>query len=64
VRIARAAARALQVFSAKPAYVHEWLRSDQRSLGGRTPLAALASEPGARAVDELLIGIEHGMFGA
>jgi putative toxin-antitoxin system antitoxin component (TIGR02293 family) len=64
IRIARAAARAQQVFSGKPAYAIEWLRGAQRSLGGRAPIEALTSEPGARAVDELLIGIEHGMFGA
>lgn len=63
IRIARATARAQKVFSAKPDYAREWLRCSQRVLGGRTPLEVLTSEPGARAVDELLIGIEHGMFG-
>jgi putative toxin-antitoxin system antitoxin component (TIGR02293 family) len=63
LRIARIAARARRVFSANPAYATEWLRGTQTGLGGRTPLQALATEAGALAVDEILIGIEHGMFG-
>jgi uncharacterized protein (DUF2384 family) len=35
----------------------------QAGIGGRTPMQALATESGALAVDEILIGIEHGMFG-
>ena len=35
----------------------------EADLGGRTPMQALATESGALAVDEILIGIEHGMFG-
>ena len=63
VRVARIAARAQQVFSAKPAYAIEWLRTAKSSLGGRTPIALLASDAGARAVEELLLGIEYGQFG-
>jgi putative toxin-antitoxin system antitoxin component (TIGR02293 family) len=62
VRIARVTARAQGVFSGKPDYTLEWLRTPLEAIGGRTPLQALASESGARAVEELLIGIEHGMF--
>jgi uncharacterized protein (DUF2384 family) len=32
------------------------------SLGDRTPLQLLSTESGALAVEEQLIGIEHGMF--
>jgi putative toxin-antitoxin system antitoxin component (TIGR02293 family) len=63
VRVARIAARAQHVFSAKPAYALEWLRTAQRSLGDRTPIQLLVSDAGARAVEELLIGIEYGQFG-
>ena len=63
VRVARIAARAQQVFSAKPVYALEWLRTAQRSLGDRTSIQLLVSDAGARAVEELLIGIEHGQFG-
>ena len=63
VRVARIAARAQRVFSAKPVYALEWLRTAQRSLGDRTPIHVLVSDAGARAVEELLIGIEYGQFG-
>jgi putative toxin-antitoxin system antitoxin component (TIGR02293 family) len=62
VRIARIAAQALQVFSGKPTYAQEWLRAPQPALGERAPLQALTSESGARAVEEILLGIEHGFF--
>jgi putative toxin-antitoxin system antitoxin component (TIGR02293 family) len=63
IRIARVTARAQQVFSAKPEYAGEWLRAPNKTLRERTPMHALATESGARMVEELLIGIEHGMFG-
>jgi len=62
VRIARIVARAQQVFSGKPEYANEWLRMSQRALGERSPLQVLTSESGARAVEEILLGIEHGFF--
>jgi len=39
------------------------LRSPKSALGERTPMQALKSESGALAVEELLVGIEHGLFG-
>jgi putative toxin-antitoxin system antitoxin component (TIGR02293 family) len=63
VRIARITARAQYVFDTKPAYAAEWLRTPHAAIGGRTAMQALASESGALAVEEILIGIEHGMFG-
>jgi len=62
VRIARISARAQQVFSGKPEYAADWLREPKSALGDRTPMQALATESGALAVEELLVGIEHGMF--
>lgn len=62
VRIARIAARAQQVFGGKPDYAALWLREPKMALGDRTPMQALSTESGARAVEELLIGIEHGLF--
>jgi putative toxin-antitoxin system antitoxin component (TIGR02293 family) len=62
VRIARITARAQQVFGGKPEYVAVWLREPKSALGERTPMQALATESGALAVEELLVGIEHGMF--
>jgi len=62
VRVARVSARAQQVFGGKPEYAAAWLREPKSALGERTPMQALATESGALAVEELLIGIEHGLF--
>lgn len=62
VRVARVAARAQQLFSRKPDYAQEWLRTAQRALGERSPIEVLGSESGARAVEEVLLGLEHGIF--
>jgi putative toxin-antitoxin system antitoxin component (TIGR02293 family) len=62
VRIARVTARAQKVFAGQPDYAAEWLRESKSQLGNRTPLHALATESGALAVEEILVGIEHGMF--
>ena len=61
VRVARITARQ-QVFAGQTAYAAAWLREPKSSLGDRTPLQLLATESGALAVEEQLIGIEHGMF--
>ena len=62
VRVARVTARAQQVFAGKPEYVGEWLRAPNPALNGRTPMQALATDAGARAVEEMLIGIDYGLF--
>jgi putative toxin-antitoxin system antitoxin component (TIGR02293 family) len=63
IRVARVTARTQQVFAGQPAYAATWLREPKCSLGDRTPLQLLATESGARVVEEQLAGIEHGMFG-
>jgi uncharacterized protein (DUF2384 family) len=42
----------------------QWLQEANRSLGGRSPLAVLTEDTpeAAEVVDELLYGIEYGMF--
>jgi len=62
VRIARVTARAQQVFSGKPEYAADWLRTPKSALGERSPMQALATESGALAVEELLVSIEYGQF--
>ena len=62
VRVARVTARAQQVFVGQPAYAAARLREPKYSRGDRTPLQLPATESGALAVEEQLIGIEHGMF--
>jgi putative toxin-antitoxin system antitoxin component (TIGR02293 family) len=46
----------------EPEKAHRWLRKAKRDLKGETPLAYLASEAGARVVEEMLHRIEHGLF--
>jgi uncharacterized protein (DUF2384 family) len=40
-----------------------WLRDAKRQFHGRTPLELLATEAGARLVEELLYRIDEGMAG-
>ena len=61
LRLARIAVQAERVFGA-PEKAHRWLRKAKRELRGETPVAYLASEAGARVVEEMLFRIEHGMF--
>jgi putative toxin-antitoxin system antitoxin component (TIGR02293 family) len=39
-----------------------WLTAPKRSLDGETPMDLLDTEPGARAVEELLYAIDEGYF--
>jgi putative toxin-antitoxin system antitoxin component (TIGR02293 family) len=61
LRLKRIATLAEHVFG-DPAKAHRWLRKPKRSLAGDTPLAYLASENGARIVEEMLGRIEHGIY--
>lgn len=40
----------------------QWLQRPLKVLGGRTPLAMIATEPGAREVEHVLGRLEHGVF--
>ena len=60
LRLKRIAAQAERVFG-DPAKAHRWLRKPKRALNGETPVAFLASEEGARKVEEMLHRIDHGM---
>jgi putative toxin-antitoxin system antitoxin component (TIGR02293 family) len=61
LRLQRIAVLAGRVFG-DHAKAHRWLRKPKRSLRGHTPLAYLASENGARIVEDMLGRIEHGIF--
>jgi len=61
IRAARILARAQAVFG-DPASALQWLRTSKKRFEGRTPLEMLATEPGGRLVDEMLIQIDEGMF--
>jgi putative toxin-antitoxin system antitoxin component (TIGR02293 family) len=60
LRLKRIAVHAERVFG-DPAKARRWLRKPKRHLQGETPLAFLASEEGARKVEEMLHRIDHGM---
>ena len=61
LRLARIATQAERVFGAADK-AHRWLREPKRALQGETPVAYLATEGGARVVEEMLYRIEYGMF--
>jgi len=61
LRLERIAVQAERVFGDADK-AHRWLRKAKRELNGETPLAWLASEAGARVVEEMLFRIEHGIF--
>jgi putative toxin-antitoxin system antitoxin component (TIGR02293 family) len=61
LRLKRIAMLAEQVFTDRTK-AHRWLRKPKRQLQGEAPLAYLASENGARIVEEMLRRIEHGVF--
>jgi putative toxin-antitoxin system antitoxin component (TIGR02293 family) len=58
VRVARITAMAEQVFG-EPARAWRWLRKPKRQFDSRSPLEMLATEAGARLVEELIIQIDN-----
>jgi putative toxin-antitoxin system antitoxin component (TIGR02293 family) len=60
VRVARITAMAEQMFG-DPERAWRWLRKTKRRFHGKTPLGMLATEAGARLVEEMLVQFEYGM---
>jgi putative toxin-antitoxin system antitoxin component (TIGR02293 family) len=60
-RLARVYAKAVQVLGSEEQAV-VWLRHPSKSLGNVIPLSLLASEEGARQVENELNGIEHNTY--
>jgi putative toxin-antitoxin system antitoxin component (TIGR02293 family) len=60
VRVARITAMAEQVFG-ESARAWRWLRKPKRSFFGKRPIEMLATEAGARIVEELIFQIDHGL---
>ena len=60
VRVARVVALCVEVFGER-ARGWRWLRDAKRQFQGRAPLDLLATEAGARLVEELLYRIDEGM---
>ena len=50
-----------QVFG-EPVRAWRWLRKAKRRFEGKTPVEMLATEAGARLVEEMIGQIEHGIF--
>jgi putative toxin-antitoxin system antitoxin component (TIGR02293 family) len=61
VRLARILALAVTVLESRENAV-AWLREPSDGLGGRSPLAAIASDPGAEKVSNMLYQMEHGAY--
>jgi putative toxin-antitoxin system antitoxin component (TIGR02293 family) len=61
VRVARITAMAEQVFG-EPERAWRWLRKPKRRFDGKTPVEMLATEAGARLVEEMIGQIDHGIF--
>ena len=61
VRMARVYADAVEKIGDE-AKALEWLRTPNRALGGERPLDHLDTDPGARAVEEVLGRIAYGVY--
>lgn len=61
-RLERIYYQALELFEDE-AETRQWLSTPKESLGGITPLNALATDGGAKRVEEILYRAEYGMFG-
>lgn len=61
IRAARILARAQAVMGNEESAL-DWLRAPKRRFEGRTPLQMLATEPGGRLVEQMLIQIDEGMI--
>lgn len=60
-RHARAYASAEAVFKS-PEKAADWLRRPNRALGHRRPIDLLVTDAGVRAVETILMRIEHGIY--
>jgi len=60
-RLARVASLALDVLEDREK-VRRWMHKPNRALGGEVPLQLLATDIGARQVEELLHRIDYGLF--
>lgn len=62
LRVARVAAQAEEILGGREEAV-QWLRTANRTLGGRKPLELVRTDAGAELVVDVLGRLEHGVFG-
>lgn len=62
LRYARLFRVAAQLFNGDEAAARAWLRKPARALGGEAPLDHADTEMGARAVEDLIGRLEHGVY--
>ncbi len=60
VRVARVVSLAERVFGERDR-AWRWMRKPKRRFDGRAPLEILATEAGARLVEDLLVQLDHGL---
>lgn len=60
VRVARIATLAEQVFG-DPERAWRWMRKTKRHFDGKTPMQMLATEAGARLVEEMIARVDDGL---
>ncbi|HEU5080093.1 MAG TPA: antitoxin Xre/MbcA/ParS toxin-binding domain-containing protein [Opitutaceae bacterium] len=62
VRLIRIHNQAVDTFESEE-NARKWLQKSLSIFNGKTPLEMVATEPGARAVEQALGRLEHGVFG-
>jgi putative toxin-antitoxin system antitoxin component (TIGR02293 family) len=60
VRVARITSLAEQAFG-EPDRAWRWMRKSKRHFQGRTPIEMLATEAGARLVEEMIYQVDDGV---
>jgi putative toxin-antitoxin system antitoxin component (TIGR02293 family) len=61
LRLADMAARATTILGTVEK-AKQWLTADNRALGGVAPISLLDTDVGTRAVEDVLLRIEHGVY--
>lgn len=61
VRVVRVIVRAIEILGDSEK-AHSWLRRSNKALGGKQPISLLASDLGARLVEQILGRIEYGVY--
>jgi putative toxin-antitoxin system antitoxin component (TIGR02293 family) len=62
LRIACVFEQAVELFEGDADAARGWLMRTRKALGGQTPLGLAQTEIGARAVEDLIGRLEHGVF--